>query len=447
MCKGVRLAYSASILALLLTVLSPAQQIAASNSLPYYYLPWDAGRSITVSQGNNTSFTHVCPGSECYAWDFPGDGLNVRAAREGTVTAVQDGYGVGGCDATKALYVNYVKVKSADGYETLYLHLRSGISAYVTVGQSVPTNAVVIALMGASGYTCNGQGTGPGPHLHYQVEPSCPSVIECTSVASSFLDSSVLSLRSDGVPRTGDAVVAGFVGGFTGAWYLKNTDAGGAADIAFQYGMTGQIPVVGDWTGSCVDTVGVFHSGEWDLRLSNSSGNPDIVIGYGQGGDIPVVGDWTGQINLQTGCRIDDIGVVRGNTWYLRNVTPFSYGLTTDTPIVGDWAGIGKSTAGVHRGNYWYLRNSNTSGGADITVVWGLTTDTPLTGDWAGVGQSGLGIHRSPNNWYLSNSVTQPNADVSFSYGLSSDIATVGDWTGQVGPPTYKPYDTPGVGR
>lgn len=49
----------------------PANPILRSNSLPYYWLPWDSGLSITVSQGNNGTVSHFCPGIDCYAGIFP----------------------------------------------------------------------------------------------------------------------------------------------------------------------------------------------------------------------------------------------------------------------------------------------------------------------------------------------------------------------------------------
>src|SRR5690348_12990414 len=51
-------------------------------------------------------------------------------------------------------------------------------------------------------------------------------------------------------------------------------------------------------------TIGVFRptgtqfntstQDQWLLRYSNTAGNPDVSFSYGAPGDIPVVGDWTG---------------------------------------------------------------------------------------------------------------------------------------------------------
>jgi len=69
--------------------------------------------------------------------------------------------------------------------------------------------------------------------------------------------------------------------------------------IIFNFGQPGDIPVVGDWNGDGIDTVGIYrHYPLWggaQFALSNSlSGPPEVVFNYGKDGDIPVVGDWDG---------------------------------------------------------------------------------------------------------------------------------------------------------
>ena len=53
------------------------------------------------------------------------------------------------------------------------------------------------------------------------------------------------------------------------------------------------------------------------------------------------------------------------------------FGDPGDIPIVGDWNGDGIDTIGVVRGNTWYLRNSNTTGVADVTFTFGDAGDRP----------------------------------------------------------------------
>ena len=65
-------------------------------------------------------------------------------------------------------------------------------------------------------------------------------------------------------------------------FYIINrlgSDGGGlgAADYFFSFGNPGDVPVVGDFDGDGIDTVGVYRSGNWYLRNSNSTGAHDLV--------------------------------------------------------------------------------------------------------------------------------------------------------------------------
>lgn len=183
----------------------------------------------------------------------------------------------------------------------------------------------------------------------------------------------------------------------------------------FGYGAPGDIPVVGGWDGQYYAGIGVFRpagspynrtaSDQWLLRNLELPGNPDIVFYYGAPGDLPVVGQWTGT-NQTT------IGVYRPagtpynrttqSEWLLRNSnTPgnpdnaFYYGAAGDIPVVGDWTGIGYTTIGVYRpagtmynktshGQY-LLRNSNTPGNPDI-AFYDFSSDyasIPIVGNWS----------------------------------------------------------------
>jgi hypothetical protein len=255
----------------------------------------------------------------------------------------------------------------------------------------------------------------------------------------------------------------------TGQWLPRNSVTPGTPDVSFFYGAPGDIPVVGDWTGGGVDTIGVFRpantpfnqttTGLWLLRSSNTPGGANYVSFYGAPGDIPVVGDWTGGGS-------DTIGVFRpANTpfnqtttgqWLLRNsVTPGTpdislfYGAPGDIPVVGDWTGIGTTTIDVFRPAYtpfnqtasdeWLLRNSNTPGAPDISFFYGAPGDIPVFGGLSAfVGAFGIGVYRPANmpfnqtasdEWLLRNSVTPGTPDISFFYGAPGDIPVVGDWT------------------
>jgi hypothetical protein len=99
-----------------------------------------------------------------------------------------------------------------------------------------------------------------------------------------------------------------------GVIFLKNTNRSGFADIALNYGLGGDYPVVGDWDGDGDVTIGVYRNGRFLLRNSNTVGFAEINFLFGQAGDQPIAGDWNGD-------GVDTIGVYRPSTgaFYLRN--------------------------------------------------------------------------------------------------------------------------------
>ena len=150
---------------------------------------------------------------------------------------------------------------------------------------------------------------------------------------------------------TGSTTTVGIYRSTTGAFYLKNSNAAGNADMSFIYGNPStDKPLVGDWIGQGKDTVGIYRSttGAFYLKNSNAAGNADMSFVYGNPStDIPLVGDWTGQTNSTTGAPIDTVGIYRRTT------------------------------------GAFYLKNSNAAGNADMSFIYGnAATDTPLVGDW-----------------------------------------------------------------
>jgi hypothetical protein len=162
-------------------------------------------------------------------------------------------------------------------------------------------------------------------------------------------------------------------------WFVRRPDGAGWVTQSFVYGLAGDRPVWGDWDGDGTFTAGVVRGNSWLLRNGTGGSVNDVpAFAFGQADDQVLAGDWDGDGTFTP-------GVVRGATWFLRNANSagphdaqFGYGAAGDRPIAGDWDGNGTWTPGVVRTNTWLLRNSNSAGPADGEFDWGQATDTAL---------------------------------------------------------------------
>lgn len=144
-----------------------------------YYLPWEAGDSHNVIQGNSGPYSHQDEVNR-YAWDFSmAIGTPVLAAAPGIVRFAFDAW-----DPFSPVAGNYVLIQHADRVCTLYLHVGT-----VTVqrGQVVGQGEQIA--------TAGDTGTSGSAHLHYAVD-NCAWI----SMPSSFVEAGVptagMSLRS-----------------------------------------------------------------------------------------------------------------------------------------------------------------------------------------------------------------------------------------------------------
>ncbi len=268
-----------------------------------------------------------------------------------------------------------------------------------------------------------------------------------------------------------------------GTWYLDYPGTGtwvgcgttSSTDRCYAFGLTTDMPVVGDWSASGKTKIGIFRNGNWYLDYPGTAtwvgcGAPadptkDGCIAFGIASDILVVGDWNGDGHSK-------IGVFRNGMWYLdysgtyaatgtwagcgapadpTKAACIAWGVAGDIPVVGDWSGNGKSSIGVFRNGTWYLDypgtgtwvGCGTTSSTDRCYAFGLPTDIPVVGDWNASGSTKIGIFRS-GNWYLDYSGTyaatgiwagcgapaDPTKAACKAWGIAGDIPVVGNWNG-----------------
>jgi hypothetical protein len=225
-------------------------------------------------------------------------------------------------------------------------------------------------------------------------------------------------------------------GGFSaGAWRVNKVNAEQLSTSAgvfasYRWGRSGDIPVVGDWDGDGIQTIGVvrFNAARNSnhVALRNSDGSR-LDFWYGRRGDRILVGDWDGNGTWTP-------AAVRAGVWSLRNSNStgpadatVTFGRSGDRYLAGDWDGDGDFTPGVQRAGTFGLRNSGGSGPSEVRVRFGRPSDQGFAGDWNGDGIWTPGVLRGGTRWYLKNSFTGGAAAV----GLKKQTPgtpVVGDW-------------------
>jgi hypothetical protein len=230
-----------------------------------------------------------------------------------------------------------------------------------------------------------------------------------------------------------------------GAWN------GASVDKQYNFGISGDIPISGDWNNDGKSEIGVFRNSMHQFYLDyNGNGawngaSIDRLYNFGLTGDIPVSGDWNNDGKTE-------IGVFRPSThlfyldtngngkWEGASVDrQYNFGLTGDTPVAGDWNNNGISEIGVFRpSTHLFYLDTNGNGrwegaSVDRQYNFGLTGDIPITGDWDKDGRTEIGVFRpSTHLFYLdyngNGAWNGAVTDRSYNFGLTGDIPLAGRW-------------------
>ncbi len=231
-------------------------------------------------------------------------------------------------------------------------------------------------------------------------------------------------------------------GNSNGVW-----DGTAGGDLFSVFGVTGDMPVVGDWDGDGDDDIGIHRSdriyrdgndnGTWD-----GTGGGDLLGMFGNSGDSLFVVDFDGN-------GVDEIAIRRGNRnyvdlngngfWETAAGGDFSsdFGATGDELAIGDWDGNGTDDFGVRRGSQIY-RDGNSNGvwdgtSTDLLTTFGIPTDTMIVGDWDDNGKDDIGMHRGSSVYRDGNDNGTfdgtAGGDLLTTFGAPGDVLIVGNWT------------------
>ncbi|MEM6470519.1 MAG: S8 family serine peptidase, partial [Planctomycetota bacterium] len=211
------------------------------------------------------------------------------------------------------------------------------------------------------------------------------------------------SVPANFIPLVGDwngdgVETLGFYDPASSVFHLSNRSGSTSSDIRFQYGpsgFAGWTPLAGDWNGDGIDTIGFYQPdlSLFHLKDSFTAGASDQYFGFGPSGNAgwtPMVGDWNGD-------GVDTVGFYEPgqSLFHLKDsFTPgrsdqyFGFGPAFGgwTPLAGDWNGDGVDTIGLYdrTGSMFHLKDSFTHGASDHYVGWAASEfqGVPIVGRW-----------------------------------------------------------------
>ena len=216
---------------------------------------------------------------------------------------------------------------------------------------------------------------------------------------------------------------------------------------SFFYGAPGDLPILCDWNGDGVATVGVYRDSRGYLLLhdGNATGSADYEFFYGIPGDRPLCGDWDGDGK-------DTIAIFRPSerTFYLRNSNTqgfgqvqFEFGFNNGVPFAGDWEGDGVDTVGLRDPKNGFVSMARGHSGSNpIDAYFGSSWDTLVVGDWDGDGQDRIGVYRPQTGTLeVSEAFSNPRPTVVYDAGSARGVPITGEFDGRGGLATALPFE------
>jgi hypothetical protein len=228
----------------------------------------------------------------------------------------------------------------------------------------------------------------------------------------------------------------------SGLWYLRNSNTTGVADITVAFGGdANDLPVVGDWNGDSVDTIGIYRNSTGFFYLSNSNTSPALDYNplFGNPGDRPFAGKWTSDMTGSgIGVYRDSNGILYQRKQLTGGFDDFFavFGNPGDQPIAGDWDGNGYDSIGIYRSSVttWYLSNNSQPSGitfSDIDFVWNIGAGSlPVVGDWNLDNVSTAGYLTSSGVFTLHSVNGASGSDTIFAFGPGNGTPVAGKWIG-----------------
>lgn len=347
------------------------KKAAARTPVPVtaHQMPFVCGQQWTGSTRSSHS-----PSSHSIDFNAPDDlGAAVVASAPGRVITSNN--------TSNSGYGRYVVVDHGGGETSIYAHLQH---SHVVVGTWLDQGA----LVGQLGTT----GNSSGPHLHYEQKVGRTVVAPWLNRVKYRYGTSASTNCAD-VPLAGNLIegeqaeVAIFRRSATPQVHVRDATDGSTRTMTV--GQAFDEPILGDWDGEGIQSVGAFNPITRQFTLTGEAGFRTIT--FGGRGTRPIAGDWDGDGRWEVGVHVPG-----KSTFRLRSatgtVTTIKLGKLGDIPVTGDWDGDGLTDIGVFDpATAKFTLRTRAAKAVVTTVAHGVRGDIPVTGDWNGNGVTDLG--------------------------------------------------------
>jgi hypothetical protein len=211
----------------------------------------------------------------------------------------------------------------------------------------------------------------------------------------------------------------------SGQWWVMGGT--GSQQVNFTWGMTGDVPVPGDYDGDGKTDFSIFRPSSNTWWVMKSSDNTYYSNTFGAGGDKVAPADYDGDGKT-------DFAVFRPSdtNWYILQSssgqsTQGQFGLSSDTPAPADYDGDGRADIGVWRDSTATFYSANSSNGQVLTATLASSSSEPVSADYDGDGKADYAV-RNGANWIIRNSSNGQLQTIAWQSG--SDKAVQNDYDG-----------------
>lgn len=245
-----------------------------------------------------------------------------------------------------------------------------------------------------------------------------------------YAGSRLLAVEDVGANAAPPADLAVWRPGSQGVWYVLGGP--GSAQTYQNWGMTGDIPVPGDYDGDGKTDFAIWRPSTSVWWVIMSSDLSLYTHTYGQAGDQPVPADYDGDGKTDIAVFRPDSPSAGLGRWFMihsSNPSAWNYadfGVSTDIPLPVDYDGDGKADVSVFRASnktfYTYRSSDITVEGIEMPY-----SGTPVSADYDGDGYANYAV-KDGNVWRIKNAAKTSTSAVTFQN--ATDIAVQNDYDG-----------------